>query len=69
MFSEAIKVTASTEISHPALWLDPKSAVGPNEREQLAAAGLQLLHPTTGKPLHLRSRCFGDGLVGEDPLN
>ena len=36
-------MTAPTEISHPALWLDPKSAVGPNEREQLAAAGLQLL--------------------------
>ena len=47
MFSEAIKVTASTEISHPALWLDPKSAVGPNEREQLAAAGLQLLPVAT----------------------
>ena len=40
-------VTASTEISHPALWLDPKSAVGPNEREQLTAAGLQLLPVAT----------------------
>jgi tRNA pseudouridine32 synthase/23S rRNA pseudouridine746 synthase len=38
-------------------------------RLQLHAAGLQLLHPATGKPLHLRSRCFGDGLVGVDPLN
>jgi len=38
-------------------------------RLQLHAAGLQLLHPSTGKPLHLRSRCFGDGLVGVDPLN
>jgi tRNA pseudouridine32 synthase/23S rRNA pseudouridine746 synthase len=38
-------------------------------RMQLHAAGLQLLHPATGKPLHLRSRCFGDGLVGVDPLN
>jgi tRNA pseudouridine32 synthase/23S rRNA pseudouridine746 synthase len=38
-------------------------------RLQLHAAGLKLLHPATGKPLHLRSRCFGDGLVGVDPLN
>jgi tRNA pseudouridine32 synthase/23S rRNA pseudouridine746 synthase len=38
-------------------------------RLQLHAAGLQLLHPATGKPLHLRSRCCGDGLVGVDPLN
>ena len=38
-------------------------------RLQLHAAGLQLLHPATGKPLHLRSRCFGDGPVGVDPLN
>jgi tRNA pseudouridine32 synthase/23S rRNA pseudouridine746 synthase len=38
-------------------------------RLQLHAAGLQLLHPATGKPLQLRSRCFGDGLVGVDPLN
>ena len=38
-------------------------------RLQLHAAGLQLLHPATGKPLQLRSRCFGDGLVGADPLN
>ena len=38
-------------------------------RLQLHAAGLQLLHPATGKPLHLRSRCFRDGLVGVDPLN
>jgi tRNA pseudouridine32 synthase / 23S rRNA pseudouridine746 synthase len=41
----------------------------PAPRMQLHAAGLQLLHPATGKPLHLRSRCFGDGLVGVDPLN
>ena len=41
----------------------------PAPRLQLHAAGLQLLHPATGKPLHLRSRCFGDGLVGVDPLN
>jgi len=44
-----------------------ESAAAP--RLQLHAAGLQLLHPATGKPLHLRSRCFGDGLVGVDPLN
>jgi len=41
----------------------------PAPRLQLHAAGLQLLHPATGMPLHLRSRCFGDGLVGVDPLN
>jgi len=40
-------VTAHTETSHPALWLDPKSAVGATEREQLAAAGLQLLPVAT----------------------
>ncbi|MCF8141759.1 MAG: RluA family pseudouridine synthase [Cyanobium usitatum Tobar12.5m-G36] len=39
------------------------------DRLQLHAAGLQLLHPATGKPLHLRSRCFGDGLAGVDLLN
>jgi tRNA pseudouridine32 synthase/23S rRNA pseudouridine746 synthase len=41
----------------------------PAPRLQLHAAGLQLLHPATGMPLHLRSRCFGDGLVGVDPLS
>jgi tRNA pseudouridine32 synthase/23S rRNA pseudouridine746 synthase len=56
-------------IGHPVLG-DPlygEPAAAP--RLQLHAAGLQLLHPATGKPLHLRSRCFGDGLVGVDPLN
>ncbi len=38
---------ASIETSHPALWLDPTSAVGPLERSQLEAAGLQLLPVTT----------------------
>jgi tRNA pseudouridine32 synthase/23S rRNA pseudouridine746 synthase len=56
-------------IGHPVLgdplYGDPASA----PRLQLHAAGLQLLHPAKGKPLHLRSRCFGDGLVGVDPLN
>ncbi|MDP5122368.1 MAG: RluA family pseudouridine synthase [Cyanobium sp. MAG_04] len=56
-------------LGHPVLgdplYGDPASA----PRMQLHAAGLQLLHPATGKPLHLRSRCFGDGLVGVDPLN
>ncbi len=47
MFTEAIIVTAQFENSHPALWLDPKAAVGSTEREQLAAAGLQLLPVTT----------------------
>ncbi|MEY5003879.1 MAG: hypothetical protein RL678_1688, partial [Pseudomonadota bacterium] len=47
MFTEAIIVTAQFENSHPALWLDPKVAVGSAEREQLAAAGLQLLPVTT----------------------
>jgi tRNA pseudouridine32 synthase/23S rRNA pseudouridine746 synthase len=56
-------------IGHPVLgdplYGDPASA----PRLQLHAAGLQLLHPAKRKPLHLRSRCFGDGLVGVDPLN
>ena len=47
------------------LYCEPAAA----PRLQLHAAGLQLLHPATGKPLHLRSRCFGYGLVGVDPLN
>ena len=58
-----------TDLGHPVLG-DPlygEPAAAP--RLQLHAAGLQLLHPATGKPLHLRSRCFGDGLVGVDPLN
>jgi tRNA pseudouridine32 synthase/23S rRNA pseudouridine746 synthase len=63
-------------IGHPVLG-DPlygdtlygEPAPAPAPRLQLHAAGLQLLHPATGKPLHLRSRCFGDGLVGVDPLN
>ncbi len=38
---------APIETSHPALWLDPKSAVGPLERAQLEAAGLQLLPVST----------------------
>jgi len=57
------------DLGHPVLG-DPiygESAAA--SRLQLRAAGLQLLHPATGKPLHLRSRCFGDGLVGVDPLN
>ncbi|MFM7483874.1 MAG: sigma-54 interaction domain-containing protein, partial [Burkholderiaceae bacterium] len=40
-------MTAQFEHSHPALWLDPKAAVGSAEREQLATAGLQLLPVTT----------------------
>lgn len=62
------------DLGHPVLgdpiYGDPlygEPAAAP--RLQLHAAGLQLLHPATGKPLHLRSRCFGDGLVGVDPLN
>ena len=38
---------APIETSHPSLWLDPKSAVGPLERAQLEAAGLQLLPVST----------------------
>ncbi len=38
---------APIETSHPALWLDPKSAVGPHERAQLEDAGLQLLPVST----------------------
>jgi tRNA pseudouridine32 synthase/23S rRNA pseudouridine746 synthase len=62
------------DLGHPVLgdpiYGDPlygEPAAAP--RLQLHAAGLQLLHPATGMPLHLRSRCFGDGLVGVDPLN
>jgi tRNA pseudouridine32 synthase/23S rRNA pseudouridine746 synthase len=62
------------DLGHPVLgdpiYGDPlygEPAAAP--RLQLHAAGLQLLHPATGKPLHLRSRCFGDGLVGVDLLN
>jgi len=62
------------DLGHPVLgdpiYGDPlygEPAAAP--RLQLHAAGLQLLHPATGKPLQLRSRCFGDGLVGVDPLN
>lgn len=40
-------MTAQTETLHPALWLDPQSAVGASEREQLAATGLQLLPVST----------------------
>lgn len=40
-------MTAQTETLHPALWLDPQSAVGVSEREQLAATGLQLLPVST----------------------
>ncbi len=40
-------MTAQTETQHPALWLDPLSAVGATEREQLAATGLQLLPVST----------------------
>lgn len=40
-------MTAQTETAHPALWLDPKSAVDAVEREQLLAAGLQLLPVAT----------------------
>ena len=40
-------MTAQLEQIHPALWLDPKSAVGTDEREQLEAAGLRLLPVAT----------------------
>ncbi len=40
-------MTAQLEQIHPALWLDPKSAVGTGEREQLEAAGLRLLPVAT----------------------
>ncbi len=40
-------MTAQFENTHPALWLDPKAAVGSTEREQLEAAGLQLLPVAT----------------------
>lgn len=40
-------MTAQFENTHPALWLDPKAAVGSLERGQLEAAGLQLLPVST----------------------
>lgn len=40
-------MTALTDTSHPALWLDPKTSVGSVERERLEQAGLQLLPVTT----------------------
>ncbi len=40
-------MTAQFENTHPALWLDPKAAVGSMEREQLEAAGLRLLPVST----------------------
>ncbi len=40
-------MTAQFENTHPALWLDPKAAIGSMEREQLEAAGLQLLPVAT----------------------
>ena len=56
-------------LGHPVLGDPLYGKPAAAQRLQLHAAGLQLLHPATGKPLHLRSRCFGDGLVGVDPLN
>jgi two-component system response regulator FlrC len=44
---------APIETSHPALWLDPTSAVGPLERAQLETAGLQLLPVATLDDLKL----------------
>jgi hypothetical protein len=53
------------------LWI-PFDTLEPADRAAALGKSVTLalaLHPATGKPLHLRSRCFGDGLVGVDPLN
>ena len=64
-------MTAITETSHPALWLDPQSAVGATEREQLAQAGLQLLPVTTLNDLKLglaKARLVIIRLMGDTSL-
>lgn len=40
-------MTVQLDNAHPVLWLDPKSPIGAAEREQLEAAGLQLLPVAT----------------------
>ncbi len=40
-------MTVQIDNAHPVLWLDPKSPIGAAEREQLEAAGLQLLPVAT----------------------
>ncbi len=64
-------MTALTQTSHPALWLDPKSAVGSVEREQLLQAGLQLLPVATLQDLKLglaRARLVVIRLMGDTGL-
>ena len=64
-------MTALTQTSHPALWLDPKSSVGSVEREQLLEAGLQLLPVATLQDLKLglaRARLVVIRLMGDTGL-
>ena len=64
-------MTALTQTSHPALWLDPKSSVGSVEREQLLQAGLQLLPVATLQDLKLglaRARLVVIRLMGDTGL-
>ncbi len=64
-------MTALIETSHPALWLDPKAAVGPAEREHLLEAGLQLLPVSTLSDLKqglARARLVVIRLMGDTGL-
>ena len=64
-------MTALTETSHPALWLDPKAAVGSAEREHLLEAGLQLLPVSTLSDLKqglARARLVVIRLMGDTGL-
>ena len=60
-------MTAQLEQIHPALWLDPKSAVGTDEREQLEAAGLRLLPVATLDDLRGRIRKTIDYVASFQP--
>ena len=64
-------MTALTETSHPALWLDPKAAVGTTERDHLLEAGLQLLPVATLQDLKqglARARLVVIRLMGDTGL-
>lgn len=62
---------ATTGTLHSALWLDPSSAVGAEEREQLTVAGLQLLPVATLDDLKqglARARLIVIRLMGDTSL-
>lgn len=60
-------VQLSGLLSQPGLGLELADSLISRAQERWPE--VRLVHLATGKPLHLRSRCFGDGLVGLDPLN